>query len=193
MTQNSRAETPSSVQISLRSFLPQDAAQLSAWFPSAEALTQWGGSGLSFPLDAAQIAEMHASTLGDAPARWMFSGVVDGDLAGHAQVALDWDNGVGRLSRVAINPRFRGHGLAQPFLQRIIERFFADVHFERLELNVYTFNTAAIRTYLKLGFIEEGVRRSSARVGDIRWDTAIYGMLRSDLAVKNAFQNGSPT
>lgn len=181
------------VPISLRSFLPEDAAELGAWFPTPEALTQWSGPGLSFPLDAAQLAEMRASTLDVPPARWMFTGVVDGDLAGHAQVALDWDNGVGRLSRVAINPRFRGQGLAQPFLERIIEQFFADVRFERLELNVYTFNTAAIRTYLKLGFIEEGVRRSSARVGDIRWDTALYGMLRSAFAAMRPLQNGSPT
>lgn len=192
-TQNSITETPSAVPISLRSFLLEDAAELGTWFPTAEALTQWGGPGLGFPLDAAQLVEMYASTLGDPPARWMFAGVVDGELAGHAQVALDWDNGVGRLSRVAINPGFRGQGLAHPFLQRIIERFFADARFERLELNVYTFNTAAIRTYLKLGFIEEGVRRSSARVGDVRWDTALYGMLRSDLAAKSPLQNGSPT
>ncbi|MGF6174980.1 GNAT family N-acetyltransferase [Ensifer sp. 4252] len=169
----------------LEIFARHHIADMLGWFPTAEALIQWGGPGLRFPIDETQLEEMQGSTLGDVPARWMFAGIVDGNLAGHAQVALDWGNGVGRLGRVAINPWFRGQGLAHPFLQRVMERFFADARFERLELNVYTFNTAAIRTYLKLGFIEEGVRRSSARVGDIRWDTAIYGMLRSDLAAKN--------
>ncbi|MCY1227783.1 Acetyltransferase [compost metagenome] len=74
----------------------------------------------------------------------------------------------------------RGRGLARPFLREVTERFFADPAFERLELNVYTFNEAAIRTYRSLGFREEGVRRSSAKVGDVRWDTAIYGLLRNE-------------
>ncbi|WP_083222762.1 GNAT family N-acetyltransferase [Ensifer sp. LC163] len=179
--------------VQLEIFAQHHIADMLDWFPTAAALTQWGGPGLRFPLDATQLEEMQASTSGNEPARWVFSGIVDGNLAGHAQVALDWENGVGRLGRVAINPRLRGLGLAHPFLQCIIERFFADPIFERLELNVYTFNTAAIRTYLKLGFVEEGVRRSSARVGDVRWDTAIYGMLRSDLSAKSLPQNGSPT
>lgn len=150
------------------------------WFSSLEALVQWGGPGLSFPLQAAHIKAMLAETKAAEPERLMFAGLVDGKLAGHAQVALDWQHGVGRLSRVAINPALRGRGLARPFLREVTELFFANPSFERLELNVYTFNEAAIRTYRSLGFREEGVRRSSAKVGDARWDTAIYGLLRGE-------------
>lgn len=150
------------------------------WFSNLEALVQWGGPGLSFPLEAAQLEAMLAGTEAVEPERSIFAGLVDSKLAGHAQVALDWQNGVGRLSRVAINPDMRGLGLAGPFLREVTTRFFADPAFERLELNVYTFNEAAIRTYRSLGFREEGVRRSSARVGDVRWDTAIYGLLRNE-------------
>ncbi|NRQ18141.1 GNAT family N-acetyltransferase [Ensifer sesbaniae] len=150
------------------------------WFSSLEALVQWGGPGLSFPLQAAHIEAMLAGTKAAEPERLMFAGLVGGKLAGHAQVALDWQNGVGRLSRVAINPAMRGRGLARPFLREVTERFFANRSFERLELNVYTFNEAAIRTYRSLGFREEGVRRCSAKVGDARWDTAIYGLLRGE-------------
>lgn len=179
--------------VQLEIFTRSHIADILDWFPTVEALTQWGGAGLRFPLDAAQLEEMQASTSGEMPARWMFSGVIDGQLSSHAQVALDWENGIGRLARVAVNPQFRGQGVAYRFLRQVVARFFADVRFERLELNVYTFNTAAIRTYLKLGFIEEGVRRSSVRVGDIRWDTAIYGLLRTDPMAPNSSQNGSPT
>lgn len=156
------------------------------WFSSLEALVQWGGPGLSFPLEAAQLEAMLAGTEGAEAERLMFAGIVDGKLAGHAQVALDWPNGVGRLARVAINPRMRGQRLAQPFLREVTRRFFTDPAFERLELNVYTFNEAAIRTYRSLGFQEEGVRRSSAKVGDARWDTAIYGLLRGEWAERAA-------
>ena len=57
---------------------------------------------------------------------------------------------------------------------------FAEPVVERLELNVYTFNAAAIRTYEALGFVREGIRRSLAKVGEERWDAAHYAMLRAD-------------
>ena len=103
-----------------------------------------------------------------------------GATAGHCQAALDWRHGVARLGRVAVNPAFRGRGLAAPFLRQVIDRIFADPAFKRVELNVYTFNNAAIRTYRGLGFVEEGVRRSAVQVGPERWDTAMYGLLRTD-------------
>ena len=52
--------------------------------------------------------------------------------------------------------------------------------FPRLELNVYVQNTPAIRLYESLGFTREGVRRSSTRVGEARWDVAIYAIIRQD-------------
>ncbi|HEV7317091.1 MAG TPA: GNAT family protein [Ensifer sp.] len=181
-----------SPSVIVETFTQRYVAEILDWFASLEAVVQWGGTDLSHPLDAAQIEAMLAETTGAEPARSMLAGLADGKLAGHAQVALDWKNGVGRLSRVAINPRMRGQGLAQPFLREVANRFFANPAFERLELNVYTFNDAAVRTYRSLGFREEGVRRSSAKVGNARWDTAIYGLLRSEWTPPND-QNGRPT
>ncbi len=76
-------------------------------------------------------------------------------------------------------PEARGLGLAAPFLTEVIATVFGGTVFERLELNVYTFNTAAIRTYKKLGFVCEGVWRSLAKMEGERWDAAHYSMIRS--------------
>jgi RimJ/RimL family protein N-acetyltransferase len=51
---------------------------------------------------------------------------------------------------------------------------------ERLELNVFSFNTPALRACERLGFVWEGVRRSSARVGSERWDTVMMGLLKAE-------------
>jgi RimJ/RimL family protein N-acetyltransferase len=74
----------------------------------------------------------------------------------------------------------RGRGLAAPLVALVIREAFNLPEIERLELNVFPFNASAIRTYEGLGFVKEGVRRSSARVGAKRWDTAIMALLRAD-------------
>ncbi len=150
------------------------------WFPSEAAPIQWGGPDVRFPLDEAQLAEMADEGRQTPPLRRLWVGELDGIPAAHAQVALDWRHGVARLARIGISPSLRGRGLAVPFLQQIIRTTFADAAFERIELNVYTFNQAAIRTYRKLGFVQEGVRRSAVKVGTERWDSAVFGLLRTE-------------
>ncbi|MGQ5718295.1 GNAT family N-acetyltransferase [Pseudochrobactrum asaccharolyticum] len=165
----------------IRPFHQDDAAHLCNWFASEAELIQWGGPFLKYPLCEQQIEQMQSETEGHKPQRLMFSAFYNQELVGHAQLVLDWQHGVARLGRVAVNPTFRGQRLTQPFLQQIIERLFDQQEFSRLELNVFTFNRAAIQTYRKLGFQLEGIRRSCLQVGNERWDTAIFGMLRSDI------------
>ena len=153
-------------------------ASLPSWFSTPEALAQWGGSGLSFPLDTDQIEAMLIETRTAPPLRLAFVGLIEGETVAHAQVALDWTDGVARLARFVVAPAYRGQGLARPFLSDVFARLDAVGVFPRLELNVYTFNTSAIALYESLGFVREGVRRSSVKVGNARWDTAIYAIVR---------------
>ncbi|WP_036838826.1 GNAT family N-acetyltransferase [Pleomorphomonas oryzae] len=157
---------------------PELLAPLPSWFSTPEALAQWGGSGLRFPLDAGQIATMLSETLTTPPLRLAFVGLVGNATVAHAQVVLDWTDGVARLARFAVAPNYRGQGVARPFLAEVFARLDAIGDFPRLELNVYTFNTPAIALYESLGFVREGVRRSSVKVGAARWDTAIYAIIR---------------
>jgi RimJ/RimL family protein N-acetyltransferase len=166
----------------LRAFTADDTEALAAWFADEASLVQWGGPAVVFPLDRSQIASFLREAAANPPTRWLFKGVAQGVMVAHAQCALDWRHGVARLARVGVNPACRGRGLATPFLRLILQRIFAVSGFERVELNVYSFNTAAIRTYERLGFVQEGVRRSSVRVGAERWDTAMFALLRSQWA-----------
>jgi RimJ/RimL family protein N-acetyltransferase len=166
----------------LQRFTADDTDALAAWFTDEAALVQWGGADVVFPLDRAQMVPLLREAAADPPTRWLVNGVVRNEVVAHAQCALDWRHGVARLARVSVNPACRGSGLAAPFLRLILARVFVLPGFERVELNVYSFNTAAIRTYERLGFVREGVRRSSVRVGAERWDTAMFALLRSQWA-----------
>ena len=131
-----------------------------------------------FPLSPEQLQVMlnEGETL--PPARLCWMAEYRGAIVGHAQLGFDWRNGNATLSRVAVAPECGGEDLARPMLSLIIRRAFSFAEIERLELNVFAWNTPAVRTYERLGFKVEGVRRSSALVTDVRWDTAIMIVLR---------------
>lgn len=170
--------------MTLIEFETQHFAALRSWLSSEKELVQWGGPDLTFPISDDQLEQMRAETLGTPPKRlcWM---AVDANqaLAGHIQLAMDWRHGVARIGRVIIAPDHRGKGLAGPLLQAVLTQAFSYPDIQRVELNVYTWNAPAMRTYAKAGFVPEGVRRSSVQVGDERWDTAIMGMLRGEWEV----------
>jgi RimJ/RimL family protein N-acetyltransferase len=167
--------------LTLVPFAPAHFPILAAWFGSEADVVQWGGDAMVYPLDARQMLAMLDEGGGDRPARlcWMAADD-DGALVGHVQVAFDWRHGVARLARVGIAPAARGRGLGGQMVRLALARAFADPGIERAELNVYSWNVAAIRTYERLGFVREGTRRSAARVGAQRWDTAMMGLLRAE-------------
>ena len=166
-----------------RPFCRADIPHVLTWFRTPAELFQWGGPKRRFPLDEAQMAALLSETGGAQPDRRMWAGLQQGALVAMASAVLDWDQGTALLTMVGVAPSARGQGLAAPFLRDVLRAVFQEPEFERLELNVYTFNTAAILTYDALGFVREGVRRSMARVGDERWDAAHYAMLRGDYSL----------
>lgn len=161
-------------------FAPMHFAELASWFHSERDVVQWGGTGVSFPLDEGQLQAMIDAGHETPPARLCWMAAEGESFVGHAQLGFDWRNGNALLGRVAVSPDERGRGLAGPMLRLVIAEAFARPGIERVELAVFPWNTAAIRTYERIGFAHEGVRRSSARVREERWDTAFMAMLRAD-------------
>jgi RimJ/RimL family protein N-acetyltransferase len=161
-------------------FAPDHFATVASWFANERDVIQWAGPTLDYPLDTTQFQAMVDQGNTHPPTRLCFMAQRESDLVGHAQLGLDWRNGNARLGRVALSPAERGQGLAVPMLRLVLAEAFAIAEIERVDLGVYTWNAPAIRTYERLGFTTEGVRRSSARVGDQRWDTAEMGILRPE-------------
>jgi RimJ/RimL family protein N-acetyltransferase len=170
------------VTLRLVPFAPAHFPVLGRWFATEAEAVLWGGPDMRAPVDEAQLAPMLAESLTSPPGRlcWMAAEGAGDRIVGHAQLAFEWRHGVARLGRVAVAPGSRGQGLARPMLALVIDRAFAWPEIERVELNVYTNNAPAIRTYRALGFVPEGVRRSSVRVGTERWDTQHMGLLRPE-------------
>jgi len=164
----------------LRPFTPEHFSALASWFPTEASLIQWGGPKVIHPLDDAQMQAMLDEAAYHPPTRQCWMAFEDEGIVGHAQLAFDWKNGSAVLGRVAIAPECLGRGFAVPMLALVLTEAFRYPEIVRLELNVFSFNTPAIRTYTRLGFLVEGTRRSALAVGNERWDTIIMAMLRSE-------------
>ena len=85
-------------------------------------------------------------------------------------------------------PAARGSGLARPLETRVVEEAFRPPQIFRVELNVYAWNRPEIGSYDGIGFVREGLRRASVRVGDARWDTVIMGLLRHEWTAPAPFR-----
>ena len=164
----------------LKPFSPEHFSLLASWFPTETDLIQWGGSKLRFPLDDAQMNAMLSDASENQPDRLSWMALLENCSVGHAQLHFDWKNGNATLARVAIAPAFRGQKLAVTMLNVVIAEAFKSPRIMRLELNVFSFNQSAIQAYKRLGFVVEGIRRSSVAVGHERWDSVMMAILRSD-------------
>jgi hypothetical protein len=70
--------------------------------------------------------------------------------------------------------------MAAPFPRTHLQRVFALPGFERLELNVYSINAAAIRHLRKARGRAGG--RAAFRLSSERWDMAIFASLSNEAA-----------
>jgi RimJ/RimL family protein N-acetyltransferase len=89
-------------------------------------------------------------------------------LARHAEV------GIGLL------PEARGKGVGTAALGQLVEFAFVRRNLRRLHLIVIASNAAAIASYGKLGFVEEGRRREHCWVRGSYEDEVLMGLLRSN-------------
>lgn len=81
-------------------------------------------------------------------------------------------------------PEYRGKGYGNEALRLILNYAFRELNLHRLGLNVFAYNTAAIRAYERVGFLREGTRRQSILRDGKRYDEYQYGILYSEWAAR---------
>lgn len=174
--QNNEVTQPSPMELSARSFHHRDIISLVGWFNTDRDVKEWGGPGLTLSGLRDQLEE-----IADGKSKWCaFS--VDADRqgpVGHFQIAYEPVLKTAVLGRLGFAPVCRGLGAGAALAQMAVrEGFETPAH--RLELRVYTFNTAAIRVYEKIGFLSEGVCREASPFQDTFWDVQIMSLLRPE-------------
>jgi RimJ/RimL family protein N-acetyltransferase len=105
---------------------------------------------------------------------------VSGELVGHG--ALFGASVKDRCATLAIlvGPEHQGHGYGTDAVRVLLRYGFAELGLHRVELNVIGYNVRAIAAYRKVGFVEEGRRRSAVYRSGGWHDDLKMAMLRSE-------------
>lgn len=152
--------------ITIEKFERQDFDRLISWIDDEASLVQFAGPVFRFPLTRDQLETYIA-----APDRFAFRIIhtASGQHIGHAEISLLEGNRA-KLCRILIgDKKHRGQGLGQRITGLLAAYAFDRLGASAAELNVYDWNTAAIRCYQKTGFKIHDDQKSSLAVKGQRW------------------------
>ena len=130
-----------------------------------------------------EVLEEIDRSLAEAGSFGRFVLEVDGEQAGTLGFhVVSERNGIARLERLAVHPRFRGRRLADEAARLFQRHLLRELGFHRLELEIYAFNERACAHAERAGFVREGRKRKAyLKNGD--WvDSVLYAIVAEDLA-----------
>ena len=152
--------------IKLAPFKEEDFNRLISWTDSEELLFQFAGTIFTYPLTAEQL-----ETYLQDNNRVAFK-VIDttsNEVIGHAEI-YKTENNTAKICRVLIgNKTLRGKGLGQELIHELVSFSINSLQMKSIELNVYDWNTAAIRCYEKVGFFLDPEKFTTIAVKGDLW------------------------
>ncbi len=160
----------------------EDLPELIKWAEDERTLVQWCGPVFDFPLTIKQLEDYFKVTQKPEPVRLIFKAVDENsNLAGMCELgAISRRNCSASICRVFVDKAFRGKGIAEKMISYVLNYGFTELGLIRVELNVYTYNTPAIKCYEKLGFKREGLKRKSTKFENEFWDGYVYAILQDE-------------
>jgi RimJ/RimL family protein N-acetyltransferase len=125
-----------------------DFPTLISWVDSAEALMQFAGPGFQYPLTHEQLSANNADR---HKHNYKVADAATGNMIGYGEIHLD--GSIARLCRILVgDPSMRGKGIGLQIILRLLDISFTELRADKAELNVYDWNTGAIKCYEKAGF-----------------------------------------
>lgn len=152
--------------ISLKSFTVEDWKYIDEWISDESELIQFAGQIFTFPINQLQI-----ETYLNNSDRIAFTIEKQALVIGMAEIYIYNDTTV-KLGRILIGEKsFRGQGIGKALIVKLINYSFNILKKKRAILNVYTWNTSAIKCYEKVGFSMTDKPIRYIKVGNEKWET----------------------
>jgi len=125
-------------------------------------------------------AQAWVNSQADDPHAWVMetSGMLIGGIRLHSVNHMD------RRANIAIGILSEAHlggGYGTEAMRLLAHHAFGPLRLHRLSCRVLAFNTRAIAAYEKVGFVQEGVERQSALIGQVWHDDVIMGLLAGEV------------
>jgi len=170
------------VDIKISELKAEDLGTLVSWAEDEKTMLQWCGPVFDYPLTIEQLKEYYSETEKPEPKRIIYKAAEEnGKIAGMCELgAIDRRNGFASLCRIFVDKNFRGQGIAEMMIRKMINFAFGELNIMRIELNVYTYNAPAYKCYEKLGFVREGMKRKITKYNNEYWDGYFYALLKED-------------
>lgn len=105
--------------------------------------------------------------------------LADGSMIGHAAL-YGIDKNRSATLAIVLGPPYWSAGHGTDALEVLVRYAFTELGLHRVGLEVFAFNTRAIATYRRLGFVEEGRRREVIYHAGARHDTVQMGLLATE-------------
>lgn len=153
--------------IELQAFKIDDWEYLRKWTSSESEVIQFSGGISSFPINKKQVESYLSDSI-----RTVFKIENENKQSiGIAEISIVEEN-VAKLARVLIGERaMRGKGIGTELINKLTEYGFNTLKKERIILNVYSWNSGAIKCYEKVGFSQTAKPIQYVKVGDEEWET----------------------
>lgn len=95
-----------------------------------------------------------------------------------------------RLSIYVGESDHRSHGVGLTAMFQVLREAFDTLHLNKVSLTVHCRNVAALKTYVRLGFVVEGVLRDEFMLNDERLNLFYMGLLACEFARLRVAQPG---
>jgi len=159
-----------------------DAEEFARWDNDVDYLRHLNSSPI-MPGSARKITEIIEKAQSDDPSTITFSvrSLADDKLIGFiAFDGIDWQHGDTYIGIGIGHPAYRGKGYGTDALRVMLRYGFQELNLYRVQLNVFSYNERAIKSYLKAGFSVEGRQRGMLRRDGQRWDFVYMSVLREE-------------
>lgn len=151
--------------IKLEPFTKVDFNRLISWIDSEEDLIQFAGPAFTFPLTEYQL-QKYLENKNSKPFKIIEQS--SQKVIGHCEIYLAETSA--KLCRILIGEKsFRGKGLGLEIVDRLLEKCFKEFNYSLVELNVYDWNTGAIKCYKKAGFVVNPQKSKTIEVNNKTW------------------------
>jgi RimJ/RimL family protein N-acetyltransferase len=163
-----RARHQQRAQLTLTSADPADLSEVLSWVPSNEAMIEWTGQALDWPVDPNQLSGLLLDDgCGLRAARIAWAGR---RRVGFAALDFRHDGQVAELCQVLVKRHRRAVTLTAEIVHRLVSEAFAQACVEVLRAEVYAHDEPRRRAFEQNGFRVAILRAQATRVGSGAWD-----------------------